>query len=353
MIPREPRENNVQPWTFDLAQHTDRPAEVLWRQTLARLSLPEATPLPASPAGHGGLASRRFAGRVTQVVTPLGIEITRLDGSPQRIAGRYAAQSDGVWLAMLLAETGTEDGGGNAAPAHATLATEGASWTLPVGGVACGPLAVDAVLTLPRSFSMLYVRLPRLALHPRLLAPTQLRVGVLESKAGIRRVLAGFLQSLGQAIEAMDARQLRAIELALSELLIGCVLSDPTYGGGEPPVNRRIAAMHGLCQLIEAELTNPDLTMTAIARKHGISPRGLQKLFAATGQNFSQYLRQRRLARCHDDLASPLSAHLSISEICFRWGFNDAAHFSRSFRAAYGRTPRAWRRDALGDGHED
>ncbi|GAN55775.1 helix-turn-helix domain-containing protein [Tanticharoenia sakaeratensis] len=323
----------MQPWTFDVADHPDRPPGLVWRETLARLSLPEATPV----AGPG-----RFAGRAMQVISPLGIEITRLDGSPQRIAGRYTAQTDGVWLALLL----SEQPGTSTTPA--TLAAGGTTWNMGVGAIACGPLAVDAMLTLPRAFSLLYVRLPKLALHPRLLGPTSLRVGVLAPTLGVRRVFAGFLQGLGQAIDALDTRQLRTVELALSELLIGSVLSDPSYGGGAQPVNRRVAAMHSICQLIESELTDPDLTMTAIARKHGISPRGLQKLFAMTGQNFSQYLRLRRLSRCRDDLASPLSAHLSISEICFRWGFNDAAHFSRSFRQSYGMTPRAWRQERLG-----
>jgi len=34
------------------------------------------------------------------------------------------------------------------------------------------------------------------------------------------------------------------------------------------------------------------------------------------------------LEHCHADLASVAHRNLSISEICFRWGFNDAAHFS-------------------------
>ncbi len=45
------------------------------------------------------------------------------------------------------------------------------------------------------------------------------------------------------------------------------------------------------------------------------------------------------------DLASPVCAKLSISEICFRWGFNESAHFSRAFRNEYGRSPREYRRE--------
>ena len=40
--------------------------------------------------------------------------------------------------------------------------------------------------------------------------------------------------------------------------------------------------------------------------------------------------------------ASPLCARLSISEICFRWGFNELAHFSRAFRNQYGLSPREY-----------
>lgn len=43
------------------------------------------------------------------------------------------------------------------------------------------------------------------------------------------------------------------------------------------------------------------------------------------------------------DLSSPQHARLSISEICFRWGFNGSAHFSRAFREQYGLSPREFR----------
>jgi AraC-like DNA-binding protein len=34
----------------------------------------------------------------------------------------------------------------------------------------------------------------------------------------------------------------------------------------------------------------------------------------------------------------------SIAEICFRWGYNGSAHFSRAFRDRDGRSPRNYRR---------
>ena len=91
-------------------------------------------------------------------------------------------------------------------------------------------------------------------------------------------------------------------------------------------------------------LADPELTLEKVAEADGISPRSLQKLFAQAGQNFSTYLRHRRLERCRLDLTSPMFATLSISEICFRWGFNGSAHFSRAFKDRYGVSPRDYRK---------
>ncbi len=107
----------------------------------------------------------------------------------------------------------------------------------------------------------------------------------------------------------------------------------------------RTAHLHRICQTIEAGLGDASLKPKQIADEHGISLRYLQKLFALTGQTFSGYVRSRRLERCRIDLASPLYAHLSITEICYRWGFNASAHFSRAFREQFNQSPRDYRRD--------
>ena len=99
---------------------------------------------------------------------------------------------------------------------------------------------------------------------------------------------------------------------------------------------------------METLLSDPELSLEQVAAADGISTRSLQKLFASANQSFSTYLRSRRLERCRLDLSSPICASLSISEICFRWGFNGSAHFSRAFKERYGVSPRAYRRAALG-----
>lgn len=57
----------------------------------------------------------------------------------------------------------------------------------------------------------------------------------------------------------------------------------------------------------------------------------------------SRLIWKMRLDACRRDLADPRLRDRSVSDIAFSWGFNNAAHFSRSFRDEYGVSPREWR----------
>jgi AraC-like DNA-binding protein len=69
-----------------------------------------------------------------------------------------------------------------------------------------------------------------------------------------------------------------------------------------------------------------------------MSVRYLHRLFEDAGASVRATILARRLDRCRDALAG--SPRRSISEIAFAWGFNDAAHFSRVFKARFGGSPR-------------
>ena len=99
---------------------------------------------------------------------------------------------------------------------------------------------------------------------------------------------------------------------------------------------------------IEEHLDDPTLSHATIAAAHYISPRYLQKLFQADGLTVSGFIRERRLAGARRDLRDPALADESITSIAARWGMSSSAHFSRTFRAAYGRTPSEVRAEGLG-----
>jgi AraC-like DNA-binding protein len=95
---------------------------------------------------------------------------------------------------------------------------------------------------------------------------------------------------------------------------------------------------------IENHLTNRDLDVTVIARAAGCSPRTIHRLFRdELDCTVNDYIWTRRLARCAEELLNPVNAGQSITDIAFFWGFNSSSHFSRSFKATYGVSPRLFR----------
>jgi AraC-like DNA-binding protein len=98
---------------------------------------------------------------------------------------------------------------------------------------------------------------------------------------------------------------------------------------------------------IDDHLPLPDLNPSTIAAAHFISTRHLHAIFHEEGLTVSSWIRTRRLDRCRRELIDPFAAHRPVSEVAGRWGFPDAAHFSRAFRAEFGESPSAVRARAI------
>ncbi|WP_326592786.1 helix-turn-helix domain-containing protein [Streptomyces sp. NBC_01294] len=92
-----------------------------------------------------------------------------------------------------------------------------------------------------------------------------------------------------------------------------------------------------------AHLGDHDLTAARIAAHHHISRRCLYNTLSRKGICLGDWIRTQRLERCRDELAAPAARHRPIAAIAWRWGFPNAAHFSRTFKHAYGLTPSDWR----------
>jgi len=115
-----------------------------------------------------------------------------------------------------------------------------------------------------------------------------------------------------------------------------------------PAESRRNAMMLRIDAFIEHHLGDPSLSPGMIAAAHHISVRMLHKLYEAEDQPIAASIRQRRLERCRQDLLDPGLGNRSVGAIGARWGFRDAAAFSRAFRAAYGVPPGEYRAVHLG-----
>jgi AraC-like DNA-binding protein len=91
-------------------------------------------------------------------------------------------------------------------------------------------------------------------------------------------------------------------------------------------------------RFIERHLRQDNLGAPHLCTEMRISRSTLYRVFSPVG-GVSQYIKERRLARIHESLASGLAGQ-SISRLAEQFGFKSAAHFSTAFREQYGYSAR-------------
>jgi AraC-like DNA-binding protein len=93
---------------------------------------------------------------------------------------------------------------------------------------------------------------------------------------------------------------------------------------------------------IDARLSDPEFSVSEICQALGVGPRYLQTVFAQVGTTPSRYVLSRRLEVAAEILRRHERVN-SITAVALDCGFNDLSYFSRSFRARYQVSPRAFR----------
>jgi AraC-like DNA-binding protein len=165
---------------------------------------------------------------------------------------------------------------------------------------------------------------------------------------GLAAVVGPFLVNL---LDRLDAGVAETGATDLADGVVGVVRAlfaeriGPEETLTQPPT---ALLLSGVKRFIELHLGEPWLCPEAIARANHISTRYLHKIFEAEHTTVSEWIRDRRLERCRRDLRDPSLRHETILSIASRWGITSPAHFSRAYRACYGRTPREERRLVIG-----
>jgi AraC family transcriptional activator of tynA and feaB len=116
-------------------------------------------------------------------------------------------------------------------------------------------------------------------------------------------------------------------------------------GAHDIPVNalRPELQIEALLAFCRQNLSDPELSPRSVAARFGISVRTLHLRFERVGETFGRWLLDNRLEACGKTLRDPHQRATGISEIAYRWGFNDLSHFNKAFRARFDMTPREWR----------
>lgn len=184
---------------------------------------------------------------------------------------------------------------------------------------------------------------PKTMIADRLEVAEQRGPRILDSTEGIGRLLrTQCVETVKVIKEATDPHKLHGVGAHLAAL---AALAFRPSDEGIDRAQEDLAALRykSILACIDEHLHEPHLSPQWIADRLGISRSYLSKILARHETGFVEILRKRRLVRAAAALASSAFAHLSVTEIAYRYGFNSSSHFSRSFARQYGVSPRAYR----------
>lgn len=90
-----------------------------------------------------------------------------------------------------------------------------------------------------------------------------------------------------------------------------------------------------------ANLGDTEMDVDAIARERSITPRTLYRLFSRDATTPIQWLWDQRLDAAYKLLSE--GRKVRVTEVSLNCGFKDLSHFSRAFRARFGKSPSSMR----------
>jgi AraC-like DNA-binding protein len=201
----------------------------------------------------------------------------------------------------------------------------------------------DVLDSFNTDFDIICALIPRSRLAPLLMRPDSLQAAM-PSAGGGGKLLAEFLSNLFDALPDLAPQQTGSTGRALSELIA------TAFNGETMAANDTSDLAHNALELKAQTLIKNNLGSTTldpddIAGAMGISRSALYRLFRDAG-GIAHYIREQRLRRCFADLVSERAHDKQVAEIAWRWGFADAAHFSRLFHDRFGCTPKEARNGA-------
>lgn len=312
---------SFRPFTSESYAAGDRPDA--WRDVLAAVGLQ-----PASAGTFYDGHATAFHRNAT------GVALTRISAGSQGVSPLSIA-GDSLPIALVPVEDGV------------VLRQGSGHRIVPVGHLLLLPRRGDWSVVFQRDMRAIVLSVTSEALHGRIAGKLKFGEARVVAPGGLAEVFSRMLDATARTLESLTDVEWAVVAQGLADLLLTCAhqLAAPTSDASHTAT--QAAILHRICQTIERRLDDPELAPARVAQAEGISERYLQKLFEGIGDNFTHYVRERRLQRAWADLSNPVEAHQTISEIAYRYGFGDSAHFSRAFRHRFGLPPREFRQQEV------
>jgi AraC-like DNA-binding protein len=191
-------------------------------------------------------------------------------------------------------------------------------------------------------FQQYVLMLPGPALRARLRDPGELTATGIRGSRGAGHLMIEMIRTLAEDIDVLEPAAAAAVVQGVEHIVVAGLSSLV----GPVPQPSPAARREQVKACARARLRDPGLTVAALAAQLHTSVSTLHRAFVGEPETIMEWIWARRLDAVRADLADPALRHRTIGDLASTWGFCDASHFSRAFRARFGRTAREIRQAA-------
>lgn len=224
------------------------------------------------------------------------------------------------------------------------LEQDGRSGWLRAGEFALLDNSRPYAMRFPQPIHHQILKLSRSALQASIREPERFTSLAMPGGSGVGRVFLGVLGTLRDAAGDLADGAAAGVSDALVDLL-GASVASVSTAQVKAPSNLERYHRERVRGVVRERLFDPELSVESVAATVQLSTRYLQRLFEDEPMTLSAWIWHERTEAAHRMLLSPANRKLSFTEIAYTVGFKDPAHFSRVFKATYGASPRAFRRE--------
>jgi AraC-like DNA-binding protein len=257
------------------------------------------------------------------------LELSRVTSTAQRVRrtpARIASASEDYFLVSIQLQ------------GRGRVSQDGRDALLEPGDFALYDSTRPYTLEFDGSFQQYVLMLPGPTLRTALRRTEALTATTVTGQRGAGHLMIGMIRTLAADIDTLAPESAAAVADSVTQILVAGLAALPAARSQAPPQHRAFTREQ-VRALVRERLRDPGLTVGAIARRLRLSPSTLHRAWDGEPCSLSDWIWTQRLDAARCDLCDPALATRSVSAIAFSWGFNDAAHFSRAFRARFGCAP--------------
>lgn len=262
------------------------------------------------------------------------LELTRVTATAQRVRrtpAKIARASEDYFLVSIQTA------------GRGVVSQDGRDALLAPGDFALYDSTRPYTLTFDGQFQQIVLMLPGPTLRTALRDTERLTATRVSGERGAGHLMINMIGTLAADIGTLAPESATAVADSVAQILIAGLSALPA---ARRPAVSQLTAYHReqVKALVQQRLRDPEFGVAQIAAALRLSPSTVHRAWGGEACSLSDWIWAQRLDAARRDLCDPALAARGVGAIAYACGFNDAAHFSRAFRARFGCSPRDLRR---------